>query len=76
MEETVAKARMNGLSENDRDTVTAIDDLIPSRRSEGRWRKVKKLQRKNIEASSKMLDAERLITLVAMETLARSHPVG
>jgi hypothetical protein len=65
---------MNGLSENDRHTVTATDDLIPSRRGEGRWRKAKKLQRKDIEASSKMLDAEHLITLVAMETLARSYP--
>ena len=66
MEGIVAKARMKGLSENDRDTVTAIYDLIPSRRSEGRWRKVEELRIKDIEASSKILDAEHLNTLVAM----------
>jgi hypothetical protein len=35
-------------------SLLVIDDLIPSRRSEGRWRKVQELQIKDIEASSKI----------------------
>jgi hypothetical protein len=55
-------------------SLLVIDDLIPSRRDEGRWRKVKELQIKDIKASLKTLDAGHLDTLAAMGKLARSHP--
>jgi hypothetical protein len=74
MEEKVAKASLKGPSGNDPDTVNAIEDLIPLRRSEGRWREAKELQIKDIEASSKTLDAGHLNTLAAMETLPNRIP--
>jgi hypothetical protein len=73
VERTVVKASLKGLSENDPDTVTAMENLIPPFSSGGRWLEAEELQIENIGASSKRLDAGHLNMLAAMEYLARSH---
>jgi hypothetical protein len=74
MEEAVVKVSLEGLSENDPDVVTAMNDHILPCRSEGRWCEADEHQMKNTRARSKTLDAGHLNTLAAMEILTQSHP--
>jgi hypothetical protein len=74
MEIAVVKVSLEGLSENDPDVVTAMNDHISPCRSEGRWREADEHQMKNSRARSKTLDAGHHNTLAAMGILAQSHP--
>jgi hypothetical protein len=69
----VVKASLDGLSENDPDAIAAMNDLISSCRSEGRWREADEHQIKNTGARSKTLDTGHLKSLVAMRILTQSH---
>jgi hypothetical protein len=71
MEETVVKASLEGLSENDLYAVTAVNDHISPCRRGGRWREADEHQMKYTRARSKTLDAGHLNTLAAIEILAQ-----
>jgi hypothetical protein len=70
MKEAVVKASLEGLSENSPDAVTAMSDLIPPCRGQGRWREAEEHQIENTGAC----DSANVIVKLIFCPVLEGHP--